>query len=160
MAPSQNPDVFHSRSKHYPQMSTDLRRRKRIVSPQSSAPSCIANRQNLREPGRIRNNHACLVGLSSTKRHELHECCSNPHPYSWHSCNSWFKRWFRPTAGLGPLRTTCSPSANSANSAFKFVCSPWRTLSNKMSPYFVASWARETLRFTHVSPRAIDKMRE
>ena len=46
LAPSQNPDVFQSRSQDYPQMNTDLGRRKRIVSPQSSAPICIANRKD------------------------------------------------------------------------------------------------------------------
>jgi hypothetical protein len=72
-----------------PQMNADLRRSKKAAD----AIICIANRQDLREPGRIGNNH---------ESNELHECCSILHPYSWHSYNSWFKFWFRPTAGLRP----------------------------------------------------------
>jgi hypothetical protein len=97
----------------------------------SSALPGNANRQDLREPGRNRNNHACLVGLSSTKRHELHECCSDPHPYSWHSYNSWFKLCPRPTAGLGvhqqfdstpDLHAGASTNSNSNPSAAATAC--------------------------------------
>jgi hypothetical protein len=61
------------------------------------SPICIANRQDQREPGRFRNNH---------ESRELHEYCSDPHSYSWHSFNSWFKLWFRRAAGLRPSAST------------------------------------------------------
>ena len=36
--------------------------------------------------------------------HELHECCSDPHPDSWHSFNSWFPAIVPASAGLGSPR--------------------------------------------------------
>ena len=64
----------------------------------SSAEIYIANRHNLRMKTRNSNNH---------ESHELHECCSRFHADSWYSFNSWFKRWFRPAAGLRKSASIC-----------------------------------------------------